>query len=85
MHSPDFIVCVPLVLDAWHRRILAQIKLRSHLTRFFIYLAFMVGTAYIRARRVLEGTAIHFARNTPSQWVTVRAHLVAGALHWVYR
>lgn len=84
-HPPHFFVCVPLVLDTLYKRVQAQIKVGSKVKRTIAQAAFRVGTAYIHARRILQGTAIQYAQQKPAFWVVAWAAFVVASLHLVYK
>ena len=63
----------------------AQIKKGSAVKRALSRFFFAVGTAYVRARRVLDGVALEFAHTAPSMARVMAATFTAAVLYPLYR
>ena len=63
----------------------AQIKKGSALKRLLARFFFAAGTAYIHARRIVEGVALQYAHRAPSMPRVMLAALTAAVLYPVYR
>lgn len=68
-----------------HGQVQQQIKKSSAVKRTVVRLFFAVGTAYIRARRILDGVALEYARTAPSMFRVMLATLTAAILYPLYR
>ena len=62
-----------------------QLQKGSAAKRALARLFFAVGTAYIRARRVLDGVALRYAHTPPSWARVIAATLAAAVLYPLYR
>ncbi len=62
-----------------------QIKKSSPVKRTLARLSFAIGTAYIRARRILDGVALEYARTAPSMFRVMLATFTAAVLYPLYR
>ncbi|CAK0773375.1 hypothetical protein CVIRNUC_004059 [Coccomyxa viridis] len=78
-------VCVPLVLETLYGRVQAQIKKGPAAKRLLASVFFAAGTAYIRARRIVEGVALQYAHRAPSMPRAMLAALTAAILYPIYR
>ena len=63
----------------------AQIKKGSAVKRALARLFFAAGTAYVRARRIVEGVALQYAHRAPSMPRVMLAAFVAAVLYPIYR
>ena len=63
----------------------AQIKKGSALKRLLARFFFAAGTAYIHARRMVEGVALQYAHRAPSMPRVMLAALTAAVLYPIYR
>lgn len=63
----------------------AQLQKGSAAKRALARLFFAFGTAYIRARRVLDGVALRYAHTPPSWARVIAATLTAAVLYPLYR
>ncbi|PSC68813.1 putative acyl-activating enzyme chloroplastic [Micractinium conductrix] len=72
---PDYFVCVPLVLDTLHGRVLQTLKKASAVRRALATGLLAAAGAHMRARRVVEGTSL--------DWATVPRPLAALAEAWL--
>ncbi|CAL8470153.1 g9695 [Coccomyxa elongata] len=84
-YPPHHFVCVPMVLDTLYGRVQQQIKKSSPVKRTLARLFFAIGTAYIRARRILDGVALEYARTAPSMFRVMLATFTAAVLYPLYR
>jgi hypothetical protein len=62
-----------------------QIKKSSLVRRTIARLFFAAGTAYIKARRILDGVALEFAHTAPSMLKAMLATFTAAVLYPLYR
>lgn len=62
-----------------------QIKKSSPVKRTLARLFFAIGTAYISARRILDGVALEYARTAPSMFRVMLATFTAAVLYPLYR
>jgi hypothetical protein len=62
-----------------------QIKKSSPVKRTIARLFFAIGAAYIRARRILDGVALEYARTAPSMFRVMLATFSAAVLYPLYR
>ena len=86
VYRPDHLVCVPLVLDTLRSRVLAALKAASAVRRALAATLLAVAIAYTRARRVVDGLDVRFARAPPSAWQLFKAWaavVLLAPLHWV--
>ncbi|KAI3431692.1 hypothetical protein D9Q98_004738 [Chlorella vulgaris] len=60
-YPPDYFVCVPLVLDTLHGRVLQTLKKASSLRRTLATSLLAASAAFVRARRVVEGVDLRYA------------------------
>ncbi len=63
----------------------AQIKKGPAAKRLLASVFFAAGTAYIRARRIVEGVALQYAHRAPSMPRAMLAALTAAILYPIYR
>lgn len=70
---------------AWPVQVQAQIKKGPAANRLLAGLFFAAGTAYIRARRIVEGVALQYAHRAPSMPRAMLAALTAAILYPIYR
>ena len=63
----------------------AQIKKGPAAKRLLASVFFAAGTAYIRARRIVEGVALQYAHRAPSMPRAMLATLTAAVLYPIYR
>ena len=63
----------------------AQIKKGPAAKRLLASVFFAAGTAYIRARRIVEGVALQYAHRAPSMPRAMLAALTAAVLYPIYR
>lgn len=63
----------------------AQIKKGSALKRLLARFFFAAGTAYVHARRIVEGVALQYAHRAPSMPRVMLAALTAAVLYPIYR
>lgn len=77
LYQPDHFVCVPLVLDTLHARIMQRLRSATPLRAAVATALLGAGIAYVRARRVVDGVALQFALpGSQRSW----AQLAAAAL-----
>ena len=62
-YPPHFFVCVPLVLDTLHSRVMQTLKRGSQVKRRLATFLLAVSGAFVRARRVVQGVALQYARS----------------------
>lgn len=62
-----------------------QIKKSSAVKRTLARMFFAVGTAYINARRILDGVALDYAHTAPSMLKAMLATFTAAVLYPLYR
>ncbi|KAK9808885.1 hypothetical protein WJX72_005702 [[Myrmecia] bisecta] len=84
-YPPHFFVCVPLVLDTLQHKVKLTIKQGSAVKRAIAATLFAASTAFIRARRVLQGVALQFALQGRPLWAYVAAALTAAVLYPIHR
>ena len=70
---------------AWPVQVQAQIKKGPAAKRLLASVFFAAGTAYIRARRIVEGVALQYAHRAPSMPRAMLAALTAAVLYPIYR
>eukprot|EP00890_Picochlorum_soloecismus_P003050 jgi/Picsp_1/3746/NSC_06582-R2_long-chain-fatty-acid-- ligase len=71
--TPDYFVCVPLVLDTLRSRVLSTLRKSSVIRRAIASSLLSASISVIRARRILSGTDIESATQKPSLWTTIIA------------
>ncbi|KAG2429023.1 hypothetical protein HXX76_011265 [Chlamydomonas incerta] len=64
-HPPDHLVCVPLVLDTLHTRVLQKIRAGPPHRAAVATALLAAGAAYVRARRVAQGLSVRHALPPP--------------------
>lgn len=79
-YPPHHFVCVPLVLNTLYDKVMAKFKQESSARRTLISAFMSASTAYVRARRVVEGLALQFAQTARPTAQLVQASLVMFAL-----
>lgn len=85
-HPPDYFVCVPLVLDTLHGKVMATLKKSSAVRRALALGLLAAAAAYVRARRVVEGLDLQYAvQARPASalalaWLKMR---LLAPLHWL--
>ncbi|KAG2449926.1 hypothetical protein HYH02_000030 [Chlamydomonas schloesseri] len=60
-HPPDHLVCVPLVLDTLHTRVMQKIRAGPPHRAAIATALLAAGAAYVRARRVAQGLSVRHA------------------------
>lgn len=65
-YSPDFFVCVPLVLDTLHSRTMTALNKASAIRKALATGLLAAAVTYIKAQRVVLGLDIRYARCAPS-------------------
>ena len=60
-HPPDHLVCVPLVLDTLHARVVQKIQAGPRHRAAIATALLAAGAAYVRARRVAQGLSVRHA------------------------
>eukprot|EP00899_Mesostigma_viride_P006804 jgi/Mesvir1/16124/Mv08408-RA.1 len=61
VHKPEYFTTVPLVLDLLYNNAMTEIMKKGVIVRFIITMLLAASTAYIRARRIVNGTELHEA------------------------
>lgn len=87
-YPPDYFVCVPLVLDTLHSKVLHTLKKASAVRRGLALGLLAAAGAYVRAQRVVQGVSLQFALEPRPLVALVRAWLAArllAPLHWLFR
>lgn len=78
---PDHFVCVPLVLDTLHARVMQRLKAMPPLRAALANGLLAVSAAYIAAKRVVDGVSLRHAMAPPSLlalgWATLVAKVLA--------
>ncbi|GFH29579.1 AMP-binding domain-containing protein, partial [Haematococcus lacustris] len=72
---PDHLVCVPLVLDTLHARVMQRLRSAPLLRRQLASLLLAVSTAYVRACRVTGGLELRYACSATPWHVLLGASL----------
>ena len=86
VYTPDYLVCVPLVLETLRSRVLGTLKKASALRRTLAMSLLAAATAYTRARRIIHGVDITYAVTPRPVHVLVKAWLISillTPLHWL--
>ncbi len=73
------------MLSQWCVQVQQQIKKSSLVKRTIARLFFAIGAAYIRARRILDGVSLEYARTAPSMFRVMLATFTAAVLYPLYR
>ncbi|KAL4439997.1 hypothetical protein ABPG75_002998 [Micractinium tetrahymenae] len=87
-HPPDYFVCVPLVLDTLHSKVMNTLKKASAVRRGLAMGLLAAAGAYVRAQRLIEGVSLQYAVEPRPLAALVRAWLAArllAPLHWLFR
>ena len=71
--TPDYFVCVPLVLDTLRSRVLSTLRKSSAIRRAIASSLLSASISMIRARRILSGTDVVFANKKPNAWTILTA------------
>lgn len=77
---PDHFVCVPLVLDALHARVLGVLRRAPPVRRALAGALLAAAAAYTAARRVVRGVALEWARTPRPVLALLKAWLAVGLL-----
>ncbi|KAJ9507060.1 hypothetical protein QJQ45_004659 [Haematococcus lacustris] len=77
---PDHLVCVPLVLDTLHARVMQRLRSAPLLRRQLASLLLAVSTAYVRACRVTGGLELRYACSATPWHVLLGASLLSALL-----
>lgn len=75
--TPDYFVCVPLVLDTLRSRVLSTLRKSSAIRHAVASSLLSASIAVIRARRILSGTDVEFAIQKPGIWIMITAWIKA--------
>lgn len=80
VHPPDHFVCVPLVLDTLHNKVMAKLKTESEVKKALIFSLLAASQVYVKARRLLKGTSLNWALAPPPLMAVLWAKLLAAVL-----
>mmetsp|Transcript_18441 Transcript_18441/g.48095 ORF Transcript_18441/g.48095 Transcript_18441/m.48095 type:complete len:769 (-) Transcript_18441:1861-4167(-) len=78
--TPDHLVCVPLVLDTLHSRVMQKMRSAPPLRQKLVGLFLAISTSYIKARRVVEGMDLKYALNPRPLPTLLGAYLLSAFL-----
>jgi len=76
-YKPDYFVCVPLVLDTLHSKVMANLRSKPEVARNVAMTLINASQAYVRARRTANGLDVRFARSPVPLLETVMATLLS--------
>ncbi|GBF88603.1 long-chain-fatty-acid-ligase [Raphidocelis subcapitata] len=83
--GPDHFVCVPLVLEMLHAKVMAKLRSEKGVKGAIVKALLAASLAYVAANRVALGTALAYARAAPPLGVAVWASLLAALLRPIHR
>jgi len=78
VYSPDYLVCVPIVLDTLRSRVMATLKKSSFIKKTLALSLLSAAIAYTRAQRIVHGVAVEYATmRAPPTMVLFKAWILS--------